>query len=112
MLLSLHRLLLKSTLAVSDRFILALVFWSPFLVYFQSFKNLYVDSVHSSKVNLEQLQQQKKVLWEVIFVCFSQSNLYFVAETLGGGAAKLPPTQPPLRPQGFTVLSKENKDEC
>ena len=78
--------------------------WFLFLIYFQSFKNLYAELVPMSKVNLE----QKKVLWEVIFVCFSETKFYLAAVPPGAPAKLSPHSHPP----GFTVLSEENKDEC
>ena len=64
--------------------------WFLFLIYFQSFKNLYTELVPLSKVNLEQ-----KNLGEVIFVCFSETKFYLAA--VPGGPSKTQPTQPPLR---------------
>ena len=64
--------------------------WFLFLIYFQSFKNLYTELVPLSKVNLEQ-----KNLGEVIFVCFSETKFYLAA--VPGGPSKTQPTQPPPR---------------
>ena len=89
---------------LSPAFLSFSISWFLFLIYFQSFKNLYAELVPLSKVNLE----QKKVLWEVIFVCFSETKFYLAAVPPGAPAKLCPHSHPP----GFTVFSEENKDEC